>query len=471
MTTGLLRPALEFAWALARLGEEASPVVPAPKPLRPFLRFARLPDRALDVARRVLDEDEEFRTRVADVIDEDKVGRAGILFLTRPEGWQADIAALRDAASDEQSAGMAEAEERTARRRLRGAEDAARRAEAALDELRTEAARLRDELAAERTARRSLEDALADARAAEAKALAEAGSSRAAAERARRERSDALAQLASTQAEPGLGPRVESPPPLPEETAEPTAEPAGIEAMPEALLDLAPEAEPEPPSADLDAVGRAIALAATAAEALGAALSDAAAALHPRELDAARSAPRPDAGSGAGDLFTESRRGAAGAVNRPTAKRRVAALLPPAVFDDSVEAAEHLVRLNGVVLLVDGYNVSKSRWPELPIGEQRLRLTNALGRLAARTGADVHAVFDGGAQPDAQAPTGPRRLVRVTFSPPDVEADDVILELVDGIALHRPVVVASSDRRVRLGAEARGANVVSSDQLLAVLDR
>jgi len=141
------------------------------------------------------------------------------------------------------------------------------------------------------------------------------------------------------------------------------------------------------------------------------------------------------------------------------------------VFHDSVEAAEHLVRLAGAVLLVDGYNVAKLRWPDQPVAEQRRRLVDALGQLVARTGVEVRAVFDGAEQVEPPAPPEPRRLVRVSFSPPGVEADDVIIDLVPTVPLHRPVVVASSDNRVRTEAAARGANVVSSSQLLAVLAR
>jgi predicted RNA-binding protein with PIN domain len=474
----LLRPALELAWAVARVGEESIPAVPAPKPLRPFLRFARLPDRALGVARKVLDEDDDFRARVAGLADEEKVGPAGVLFLTRPEDWEAGIKTLREAAADEHSAGLEEAEERSARRKLRGAEDAARKAEAALDELRPETARLREELAGERKARRALEDQLSGARAAEAKARAEAGSSRAAAERARRERAEAAEQLASLAARSAVhqhavaGAAEDDCPSI--ETPAPSGD-AAAEVVP----------QPAPPADALNQVGRAIAAAAAAAEQLGAALAAAAAALGPADpaAETAAAAAGGDAASGdagmpglsgrtiVGDSPPRNLPGSGVMSRRPTGPRRVASGLPPAVFDDSIEAAEHLVRLNGVVLLVDGYNLSKSRWPELPIAEQRQRLTNALGRLAARTGADVHAVFDGSEQPNGQLPAGPRRLVRVSFSPADVEADDVILDMVEGIPLHRPVVVASSDRRVQLGAEARGANVLSAGQLLAVLDR
>jgi rRNA-processing protein FCF1 len=61
--------------------------------------------------------------------------------------------------------------------------------------------------------------------------------------------------------------------------------------------------------------------------------------------------------------------------------------------------------------------------------------------------------------------------VQVTFSPEGVTADDVLLDLVDAHPLAEPVVVASSDREVRDGARARGANTISSPQLLAVLGR
>jgi hypothetical protein len=66
---------------------------------------------------------------------------------------------------------------------------------------------------------------------------------------------------------------------------------------------------------------------------------------------------------------------------------------------------------------------------------------------------------------------GARRGVRVSFSPPGVEADDVVIARAAEVPAHRPVTVASNDRRVREGAQAAGANVVSSPQLLAALRR
>jgi hypothetical protein len=50
-----------------------------------------------------------------------------------------------------------------------------------------------------------------------------------------------------------------------------------------------------------------------------------------------------------------------------------------------------------------------------------------------------------------------------------MEADDLVLELVDAAPPERPVVVVSSDNRVRAGARRRGANSLATWQLLAIL--
>ncbi|HEX2275190.1 MAG TPA: NYN domain-containing protein, partial [Acidimicrobiales bacterium] len=153
----------------------------------------------------------------------------------------------------------------------------------------------------------------------------------------------------------------------------------------------------------------------------------------------------------------------------PTAPRRAPAPLPPGILEDAPEAAEHLVRLRGVVLLVDGYNVSHAAWPGTPVREQRRRLVDALGELAARTGADVRVVFDGSDTVDSPSVASTSRVVRVRFSPPDVEADDVLVEEVAALPVSRPVVVATSDRRLRDECRSRGANVIRSSQLLGLL--
>src|SRR5205814_8986518 len=130
--TMLLKPAIEAVMKIAREGEAAEPTEPAPAQLRRYLRFARLPAPALDIARRVVEEDDAFRERVAKQLTEDDVGEAGWLWLTRPDGWEERLEELRKRQQEQEHALHEERAEREAHRRLSGAEDRARRAEVAL---------------------------------------------------------------------------------------------------------------------------------------------------------------------------------------------------------------------------------------------------------------------------------------------------------------------------------------------------
>jgi predicted RNA-binding protein with PIN domain len=142
------------------------------------------------------------------------------------------------------------------------------------------------------------------------------------------------------------------------------------------------------------------------------------------------------------------------------------------VLEESAEAAEYLVRAEGMTLVVDGYNVSKSAWPSLSIQEQRRRLVDALAELEARAGVRIQVVFDGAEQAGpARGPRLHRTSVAVSFSPPDVEADDVIIARIADSPGDAPIVVASDDRRVRDEVRARGANVIGTRQLLDLLGR
>jgi predicted RNA-binding protein with PIN domain len=144
--------------------------------------------------------------------------------------------------------------------------------------------------------------------------------------------------------------------------------------------------------------------------------------------------------------------------------------LPPAIFEDSPEATLHLLRVPRMLLLVDGYNVSIEAWPGRPISDQRRHLVDALAGLSARTGVEAQVVFDGAEQAEPRAVGAPpRSAVRVRFSPPDVDADEVLIELIDLLPPDRPVTVATSDRRVQDAARQRGANVISTAQLLRAI--
>jgi predicted RNA-binding protein with PIN domain len=132
-------------------------------------------------------------------------------------------------------------------------------------------------------------------------------------------------------------------------------------------------------------------------------------------------------------------------------------------------ALDRLLALPSVHLVVDGYNVTKTGYPELSLSDQRDRLIRQLAALAARTSAEVTLVFDGAGV--VAVPTAAPRGVRVLFSDPGVLADDVIRALVTAEPEGRPVVVVTSDRAVADSVRRRGAHPVPSAVLLARLGR
>ncbi|MFE7173547.1 NYN domain-containing protein [Streptomyces sp. NPDC057616] len=130
----------------------------------------------------------------------------------------------------------------------------------------------------------------------------------------------------------------------------------------------------------------------------------------------------------------------------------------PAILDQ-------LLALPQAHLLVDGYNVTKTGYPQMPLEKQRLRLLGQLSQLAAQTGAEVTCVFDG-AELAAPVLLAPPRGVRVLFSKPGVTADELIRQLVRAEPPGRPVIVASTDREVADGVAKAGARPVASAVLL-----
>ncbi|MGW5028035.1 NYN domain-containing protein, partial [Streptomyces albidoflavus] len=135
----------------------------------------------------------------------------------------------------------------------------------------------------------------------------------------------------------------------------------------------------------------------------------------------------------------------------------------PAVLDQ-------LLALPQAHLVVDGYNVTKTGYPTMPLEKQRLRLLGGLSALAAQTGAEVTCVFDG-AELAAPVLLAPPRGVRVLFSKPGVTADELIRQLVRAEPEGRPVTVVSTDREVADGIAAAGARPVASVVLLKRLSR
>ena len=427
----LLRAVLELTVVVAQAGQRVNPPVTAPAPLRPYLRFThKVPTPALRVARRVLDNDEEWRARVALVVTDELVGRAGVIFAQRPPGWEQELDTLRSDARGLLESTVSEAAGRDAQRRLSAAEESTRRSEAAasaaeeaLVKLRVDHAAIQVRLSAE-TASRQLADASVASLTA---ALDAAQGARRTAESAH----DALVaehQILLNAHHELLAVASEAHA-LDAQRAQllhsTNAALGGVDALRASLIRMRAEiAESEAPTEPRRA--------ATAPPAL------------PTPSRAERAALR-DAGQSKG--------------------QRMPLVLPRAVFDDSVEAARFLIRVPGVLVLVDGYNLAKWKWPSVPPRDLRARVGGVLADVSSRTDADVCVVYDGVDEGGAIRPVGAARVgVRVLFSSGEVEADDVIIDMVASTPNWRAVVVVSSDRRVRDGVARLGANVLSSQQ-------
>lgn len=131
---------------------------------------------------------------------------------------------------------------------------------------------------------------------------------------------------------------------------------------------------------------------------------------------------------------------------------------------------DQLLALPQAHLIVDGYNVTKTGYPQMPLEKQRLRLLGGLSVLAAQTGAEMTCVFDG-AELAAPVLLAPPRGVRVLFSRAGVTADELIRQLARAEPPGRPVVVVSTDREVADGVAKAGARPVASALLLKRLSR
>lgn len=474
-------------------------MVSPPPALRRYLNFSKLTARSLDAVARVVDGDDEFRARVAAAVDEAQVGRAGWLWLARPEGWAADVAEIETAAAAQAADVAVQREERAATRKLAAAQAAVTRAEAEAAGRLAELDATRADLAGERAARNVAEARVAELEAltadltaaradvvrklkdAEARLVDRGTEVNALKVRVRALEADARQGNAVTEggtAEPqhGAAPEPASPPPGPA-----AVRPA--DAPHSSPVEATDNAGTAGPGGGVDApapviggpvpagVAAEIARAAASAAGLAGALSrlaqllgdDSRAPAAPGAAGAATSAP---------DVApTPSGAAVPEVVSTGARPRRVPVALPGGMFDDTVEAAEHLLRTPGVVLVVDGYNVTMQGWPELSGADQRRRLVVALSDLAARTASQVEVVFDGAEVEPLSAPSPTRPLVRVRFSDPGVEADDVVIDLVGSIPAATPVIAASSDNRVREGARRFGANLLHARQLVAVLRR
>ena len=501
---GPRRAACRLAVEVARAGDALDPWVPPPTALVPILRFRRLNATAYETIARVIDDDDAFRERVAALAAEDDVGRAGWLWLARPEGWEqdpawlaaqgsgsgpgpspapgvaargeanrgddpdpdadaepvsgpaSDVVATRPGAESARASKRASRVDAAVERHRRQAEQADERRRKAVDQL-VEVRRQRDEAQVEAEA---LADRLGSLEVERTEAVRALKAAEAQLTKARHDRK--VARQATREAEAELqalkrvgGPaRAELPTPAPAST-------------PATASSSTPSSRPAQADGwDREAAARAMAAAAQAAEQIGRSLSAASAALAPDQVASTdrRGQPQPGSeGAGPAEPRTNVTSGA-GRRSRPRRVRRAAPRLPPGLFDGSAEAHRHLLLSGEALVLVDGYNVARCAWPDLSPEEDRRRLIRLLEGLQARSRGPITVVFDG--QTGEVAPQA-SRSVHVAFSATGVTADDEIATRLDGIVADQPVVVVSSDRAVAADARRQGAVALSSADFLA----
>ncbi len=137
----------------------------------------------------------------------------------------------------------------------------------------------------------------------------------------------------------------------------------------------------------------------------------------------------------------------------------------PALVDGVLAAPQ-------VHLLVDGYNVTKTGYPDTTLESQRARLVKGLGALASRNpGAEITCVFDGTAATARPTALPMPRGVRVLFSAVGELADDLLVRLVRAEPAGRPVAVVTNDGEIIAAVRAVGARRLASEALLARLER
>lgn len=400
MASDLFDPLLELALDVARRGAKAKPPVQAPPRLVPMLKFTKVPGKAKDAVLDVLDGDEDFRARVLEKADEKSVGRIGMSFLERPDGWQDFVATMVDAAEEPL------VESSRTLNKLEAQLDAAQQArDRAIDEL--------------------------------AQAQAAIESATAAADALQRERDELeleVRRLQSSNAE------------LVEQRRRAVAELKQTEAV---MVRHVQERK------RLESQVEAMAAAQLATTVVGGGVTDVEVRASVDALDEAIDELR--------GHVDHLRRQAT--PERITTARRTPLPVPPGVFDDSDEMTDYLLAIPNMVVLVDGYNVTKEAHDEWDLEQQRDWLEQSLRALASQTNASFDVVFDGA----GIVTSGARETssgVRIRFSPEGVEADDVIIADVRTVDRARPVTVVSSDKRVRSGARDGGANLLTSRQLL-----
>ena len=366
------------------------------------------------VATKVLTDAGELGTAVLDghhPATADPVDVAALAYLARPEGWLDLIAATADAVRLDGDIAAVEARIQDIEARAARAEHERAVARVEADKLRDEAARLRDEVSTLRDENRALGRDLREAQGRERRSSELLGIERGRITRTAADHDAEVRRLRARLAEA--------------ESAAAGNRASAKEArqVDDARLWLL-----------LETIGQA-------AVGLRRELALEPATILPADVVAAEAAERPGA---------------------PQGDARALDAHDPARLD-------RLLALPRAHLVVDGYNVTKTGFADIPLEQQRSRLVGAMAGIAAQTGAEITVVFDG-AERMVGLPPAPRG-VRVLFSRKGETADDLIRRLVRGEPAGRPIVVVSSDREVADGVRRHGAYPLSSETLIRRMAR
>ncbi|HEX8857843.1 MAG TPA: NYN domain-containing protein [Actinomycetes bacterium] len=153
-------------------------------------------------------------------------------------------------------------------------------------------------------------------------------------------------------------------------------------------------------------------------------------------------------------------------------ERREPLPVPSGLTADAPESLAAWMATPEVLVLVDGYNVTKHErgFPDRTLEDQRTLLLDLCRRLARRCAAEITVVFDGAnlAPLPTRLPLGP---IGVVFTDAGRSADDEIVARVNAAPASRPVVLVSSDNELRERCAALGANVSRSTALLGLANR
>lgn len=139
--------------------------------------------------------------------------------------------------------------------------------------------------------------------------------------------------------------------------------------------------------------------------------------------------------------------------------------LPGGVAPDTVQAARALLHPR-IVLLVDGYNVTRQHAGHLPLEQQRTWLRTAVTAVQTRVDVEAHLVWDGSGD---RATSQRRGRLTEHWTSREWLADDDIVFLVEGLDDDQAAVVVTDDRELRDRVRARSVDLLATTAFVGAL--